>query len=80
MGDLGSWVFFGNLCQCSADFINRCVEAEERRSMSLAEAMAAGLAFEKRSIVFPVSLFQDYISSAGFPVIRAVLLPTPEFR
>ena len=48
--------------------------------MSLAEAMATGLALEERSVILPVSLFQNYISSTGFPMIGAVFLPTPKFR
>ena len=48
--------------------------------MSFAEAMAAGSTLEKRSVVLPVLLFQNYVSLAFFPVVGTVFLPAPEFR
>jgi len=48
--------------------------------MDFAEAMAAGFALEKRSVILPESLFQNYVSGALFSLVRATFLPAPEFR
>jgi hypothetical protein len=56
------------------------MKTEEWYSMSFTEAMTASFALEKRPIIIPASLFQNYVSGVHFSIVGTVFLPAPKLR